>query len=507
VEVVCKIVHNLAKFPSDDIININYFMNKDELNQSNSQKNLYQGSYDVDYQNSMNSASNYATDVSNRILLSETPKYMNLGAPRERDEEDMEHHERNMQSLSGSSTGEKINSAFSALGFTPKKKATLLVAPKSKSTVSIMLARYLNLYFHGPHFKMTKSSGLESHTISSKIKWGVLVVFLAISVSSFLTQSVLYIKDYFTGRPDEVAVNLDQPLTGVAVNQAAYSGEQKGSDDGTTANGSSTGHKIGKAPQYRLNDSTHFPALSAQSFLVADLITGEYIKESQNIKNYPLASVSKLMTAVVAHEKMDPQSMAIVSRSSYNTYGTQGELLLGESIRVSDLMYPLLMESSNDGAEVLADAYGHDKFMVEMNKKAIALGMNDTYYNDPSGLDPKNVSTVEDQFKLAKYIYANSPVIFDLTRVRQFEILNHRWYNKNKTLNMPEFIGGKNGFIDESRQTTISLFDIQMAKGGKRKVAIVLLKSNDREGDVVKILSFLKKNGYYELNSTSTDGE
>ncbi len=493
----------------DDTIKINYFMN-DESNQSNSQKNLYQGSYDMDYQNSMNKASDSSTDVSNRILLSETPKYMNLGAPRERDEEDMAHHERNMKLLSGSDdvfgAGEKINSAFSALGFTPKKKATLLVAPKSKSAVSVLLARYLNLYFHGPHFKMTKSSGMETHTISSKIKWGVLVVFLAVSVASFLTQSVLYIKDYFSGHTDAVAVNVNQPIAAaLPASHATSSNENKGSDDGTNVNGSSTGVKIGKAPQYRLNDSTHFPALSSQSFLVADLVTGEYIKESQNIKNYPLASVSKLMTAVVTHEKMDPQSMAIVSRSSYNTFGTEGELLLGESIRVGDLMYPLLMESSNDGAEVLADAYGHDKFMVEMNKKAIALGMNDTYYNDPSGLDPKNVSTVEDQFKLAKYIYENIPVIFDLTRVRQFEILNHRWYNKNKTLNMPEFIGGKNGFIDESRQTTISLFDIQMAKGGKRKIAIILLKSNDREGDAVKILNFLKKNGYYELNATSTE--
>lgn len=475
----------------------------DELNQSNSQKNLYQGSYDMDYQNSMHNTSDSSSDLSNRILLSETPKYMNLGAPRDRDEEDLAHHENNMRSFSGS--GDKISSAFSALGFTPRKKATLLVTPKQKSSISVFLARYLNLYFHGPHFRMTKPSGLETHTISSKIKWGVLIVFLAISVSSFLTQSVLYIKDYFIEGDNNVATLNTTPIVNVPIAVNSPSDEQKGSDDGTVVNGSSSSQKIGKAPQYRLNDVTHFPVLSAKSFLVADLVTGEYIKESQNIGNYPLASVSKLMTALVTHEKIDPKSMAIVSRSSYNTYGTQGELLLGESIRVSDLMYPLLMESSNDGAEVLADSYGHDKFMSEMNKKAAALGMSDTYYNDPSGLDPKNVSTVEDQFKLAKYIFENAPVIFDLTRVRQFEILNHRWYNKNKTLNMPTFIGGKNGFIDESRQTTISLFDIQMAKGGKRKIAIILLKSNDREGDVVKILNFMKKNAYYELNATSTE--
>jgi D-alanyl-D-alanine carboxypeptidase len=484
----------------------------DELNPYNSEdtqdskKSLYQGNYDNDYRNSINHTADSSGDLSNRILLSETPKYMNLGAPRERDEDDVAHHEKSMRTLSGED--EKINSAFSSLGFTPRKKATLLVAPKQKSSITIFLARYLNLYFHGPHFRMSKTSGLETHTISSKIKWGVLIVFLAISVSSFLTQSVLYIKDYVTGGDKVAVLNTVQSTTSPNTSQTPFSGEQKGSDDGNLVNSSSSvGQKIGKAPQYRLNDANRFPALSAKSFLVADLVTGEYIKESQDVGNYPLASVSKLMTALVTHEKMDQKSMATVSRSSYNTYGTQGELLLGESIRVSDLMYPLLMESSNDGAEVLADAYGRDKFMVEMNKKAMSLGMNDTYYNDPSGLDPKNVSTVEDQFKLAKYIYESAPVIFDLTRVRQFEILNHRWYNKNKTLNMPAFIGGKNGFIDESRQTTVSLFDIQMAKGGKRKIAIVLLRTNDREGDVVKVLNFLKKNAYYELSSTSTEPE
>ena len=467
----------------------------DELNSQNSQKNIYQGNYDNDYKDGLKAAEDFEDDSFGEFL-NEEPKYMNLGAPRDRDEEDFFHHEKNMKSLfSGDS---KLT--FSSLGLTSKKSKAIMKAPKQPKSISMFFARYFNLHLHGPHFKLVKTDALGSDKFSTKIKWTMMTLFFAMSVVSFTAQSFIFIKNEILGGVSSAVVdsvsiqnsNLNTPAV------VARSTEDQGSDDGTDVNGSSTGLKIDRAPQYRLNDVGHFPALLAKSFLVADLKTGEVIKESQDTKAYPIASMSKLMTALIAHQKMDPKQMAIVSKSSYNTFGTQGELLLGESIRVSDLMYPLLMESSNDGAEVIADAYGHVDFMSEMNKKALSLGMNDTYYNDPSGLDAKNVSTVEDEFKLAKYIYEKAPVIFDMTRVRQFEIINHRWYNKNKILNINSFLGGKNGFIDESRQTTASLFDIQLAKGGKRIIAIVLLKTNDREGDIVKIINFLKKNGYYE---------
>lgn len=435
-------------------------------------KNIYQGNYDNDYKEGLKASEH----IDSEKKFCEEPCYMNLGAPRDRDEVDKAHHEKAMNSLFG-------NVNLSSLGLTSKKRKAVMKVPKQPGGISKFLARRLNLYLHGPHFKILKNNSVRDNTMSTKIKWSLAVIVVTISVASFATQSFLFIKDRLSN--NQMAV-VETPMV-------LGNSEQRGSDDeiATTS--------INKAPQYRLNDINHFPVILAKSYLVADLKTGEIIKESQDTKPYPLASMSKLMTALVAHEKMDSQQMAIVSRSSYNTFGTQGELLLGESIRISDLMYPLLMESSNDGAEVIADAYGHANFMTEMNKKAISLGMVDTYYNDPSGLDAKNVSTVDDQFKLVKYIYEKAPVIFDLTRVRQFEIINHRWYNKNKIMNIDSFLGGKNGFIDESRQTTASLFDIQLAKGGKRAIAIILLKTNDREGDVVKIINFLKKNAYYEI--------
>ncbi|MCF7865159.1 MAG: hypothetical protein K9M11_01480 [Candidatus Pacebacteria bacterium] len=361
-----------------------------------------------------------------------------------------------------------------------------------------------------PHFKLIPSGTIfEETSNSSLIKYGILALFIGISVTSFITQGVLTIKDVVFGPSASDVLLAEQNASNfqnqnssqtnrVLADSKSSQSEGYGSDD--SLNASST-----NINQYRLADEAAFPKLTSTSYLVADLLTGEIIYDKNEGLVAPIASVSKLMTAVIALENLDMQKIAVVSRDAYNTYGGEGELLLGEKIKLYDLMHPLLMESSNDGAEVLAEAYngGRDAFMVLMNKKAAELGMHNTYYEDPSGLNPKNVSSVEDLLKLGRFIYQKHPSIFDMTHVRQYSILKHTWFNKNRFLTYDTFIGGKNGYIDEAKKTTVSIFDVTMAKGGKRPVVIVLLKSDDREGDAVKLINFLKKNAYYEEASVS----
>lgn len=252
-------------------------------------------------------------------------------------------------------------------------------------------------------------------------------------------------------------------------------------------------------PQYSLLDKPAVPMLSSKAYLVADLQTGEVILEKNADAVHPLASVSKLMTALIVREQMDLQSIAIVSRDASSAYGGQGNLGLGEKIRLADLLFPLLMESSNDAAEVFADQYGHARFIEEMNKKAAEIGMVDTYYGDPSGLDPRNTASPRDLLKLARYIHQTDPQVYDMTRVKQFSIKGHAWKNANALLLTPGFAGGKNGYIDQSRQTTVSIFDVDMAKGGSRTVVVVVLRSENKNGDVSKLLNYLKKAAVFEV--------
>jgi serine-type D-Ala-D-Ala endopeptidase (penicillin-binding protein 7) len=358
------------------------------------------------------------------------------------------------------------------------------------------------------HFKLVSDGGgLKEASNITFAKYALLALFIGISVTSFLTQGVLTIKDMvFNSSPTDTQLNSqmanqnNQNSNKVLGNVEDSQNEPLGSDDGASQGGSSMSTSGLDQNQYRLANEASFPRLSSRSYLAADLQTGEIILEQNENLIAPIASVTKLMTAVIAEENMDMQKIAIVSRDSYNTYGAQGKLLLGEKIKVYDLMYPLLMESSNDAAEVLADAYekGNSAFMALMNKKAVELGMNDTYYEDPSGLNPKNVSSIHDLLKLGRYTYQKHPNLYSMTRVRQYAILKHTWFNQNRFLNYDTFLGGKNGYIDEAKKTTVSIFDVTMARGGKRPVVIVLLKSDDREGDAVKIINFLKKNAYYQ---------
>lgn len=346
---------------------------------------------------------------------------------------------------------------------------------------------------------MSKNHGIWAH-----IFWTAAIFVVGVSVTSFFVQGALTLKDtVFAGN---FAGNVDSSAAGnkIATN---VSDENRllGSDDedtmaGARAEAPNSADSSVSGTQYTLSGTDTLPRVTSDAYLAADLNTGEIIIESNEDLVAPIASVSKLMTALIAKEQMDLQKVVIVSRDAYNTYGYQGSLALGEKIRLYDLMYPLLMESSNDGAEVFADSYekGHDAFMAEMNKKAQALGMKDTYYEDPSGLNPKNVSSVEDLLKLARYVHKNQPELYDITRVRQYTILKHTWKNANRFLNYDTFLGGKNGFIDEAKKTTVSMFNVQMLRGGNRAVVIVLLKSDDREGDAVKIMNFLKRNAYFD---------
>ncbi len=248
---------------------------------------------------------------------------------------------------------------------------------------------------------------------------------------------------------------------------------------------------------YTNTDLVGAPKVSAKSYLVGDINTGEVIlsKDQENI--LPLASVSKLMTAVVASEIAKPDEVAFVSKRALLTYGQNGELRLKENIKITDLLYPLLLESSNDAAEVIAEHFGRDSFIRKMNVKAESLGMEGTYYEDPSGLSPNNKSTASDVFKLTGHIAKEHPDILKITIKRSFSNKKHNWSNISQFLGKDGYIGGKSGYTDAARQTVVSLFSLPLAEKSDRPVAITLLSSKDRKKDVESIVNYLKKNVYY----------
>lgn len=252
---------------------------------------------------------------------------------------------------------------------------------------------------------------------------------------------------------------------------------------------------------YFIKDPTKQPIIKAEAYLIGDLDTGEIILEKNKNQEFPIASVSKLMTAVISEEIQDEEEVAKISKKVLATYGENGNLRLNEKIKTGDLIYPLLLESSNDAAEALAEQSGRDIFIEKMNEKSKDLEMLSTSFSDPSGLSENNKSTVFDLFKFAKYLKSNKPDLLKITTKKSFSNKIHTWFNNSQFLNFEGYIGGKRGFIDESKQTALSIFSIPISESGMRNIGIIVLRSPDRYKDVSSILSYIKKNIYYGVES------
>ncbi|MFA6257782.1 MAG: CapA family protein [Candidatus Paceibacterota bacterium] len=253
-----------------------------------------------------------------------------------------------------------------------------------------------------------------------------------------------------------------------------------------------------KPKYYYINKDTNGgPKVSAKAFLVGDLNTGEVILSKNQDQKFPIASTSKLMTALVTSKLIKSNETTKITKNALATSGQNGELRLGEKIKISDLIYPLLLESSNDAAEALALYFGRNNFIAKMNQEASALQMTSTSYEDPSGLTPKNQSTASDMFKLAGYIAQEKSDLFKITTKSSYSTKTHSWSNISQFLKNDEYMGGKSGFTDEAKQTVVSLFNLPLSQTGSRPIVITLLQSSDRQNDVATILKYLKKNVYY----------
>jgi D-alanyl-D-alanine carboxypeptidase/poly-gamma-glutamate capsule biosynthesis protein CapA/YwtB (metallophosphatase superfamily) len=254
---------------------------------------------------------------------------------------------------------------------------------------------------------------------------------------------------------------------------------------------------IAAGPSYLIKKDTPLPKVSADAYLIGDLDSGSIILEKNPDTPYPIASVSKLMTALVSLTDYDQTGTVTATRQALATYGTNGGFYAGEKLPLSQLIYPLLMESSNDAATIISNYQSSHDFVAKMNQMAAKLGLANTGYVEPTGLSPENHSTVTDLFKLTSYIAANDPLIFHITTLPNYSYKNHTWYGISQFLHVPGFAGSKPGFIDEAKETNIGLFTLPLANKENKNLAIILLHSDDRYADTQKLLAYIKKNVYY----------
>jgi D-alanyl-D-alanine endopeptidase (penicillin-binding protein 7) len=238
------------------------------------------------------------------------------------------------------------------------------------------------------------------------------------------------------------------------------------------------------------------PHIETEHYLIADMENGAILAASDLDVAVPIASLTKLMTAVVTAEKLNLDSRVQVSSSTF-VASMIPRLQDRTSVSMYSLLQLLLVESSNEAAEVIASEYGKEDFVKEMNAKATQLGMLSTKFADPSGLSSENVSSLGDLFRLAQYIRTNRQFIFDITadgEVSTIPTANEfsDLVNFNDVEDLDNFIGGKVGETSAAGQTSVSLHTVKI-QGSDRTVAVILLGSAHRTDDVKLLLNFVEE--------------
>lgn len=245
--------------------------------------------------------------------------------------------------------------------------------------------------------------------------------------------------------------------------------------------------------------------VSAAGAYAQDLLNQTEFVAHNAAARWPIASITKLMTAVVAFEKIGAHKIVtMTATSTIGTEGLAGEFSEGEEVSVLDLVKAALVVSSNDAAAALAEFYFTDAFVAEMNRKAVSLGMVYTTFHDPIGLSPLNQATATDLAKLARYIFYTHPDIFIMSRQPEIIITDQKsgrqrtLRNINLLAGREDFIGGKTGYIDEAAAPSEQGAPLESSgKGGNllslfeyrgRPFLIVVFGADDRYVETERIL-------------------
>jgi hypothetical protein len=236
------------------------------------------------------------------------------------------------------------------------------------------------------------------------------------------------------------------------------------------------------------------PNIQASSFMYTDINNNFVFLKNNESQPVKAGSITKLMTALVATEYINIEKTTTVPQDALVETSVP-RLHTGMKIDIYQLLFPLLRESSNEAGETIAMSYGRNQFIKHMNEKAKAIGMTHTTFVDPTGVSEGNISTAEDIFMLAKYIYNNRSFIFNITSGK----VKTNTYGKsifsdlgtgNSLSDNESFFGGISDEKDLNNQSNLSVLEV---KNGSniRPIFFVSLISKNAKSDILNGLDYL----------------
>lgn len=235
--------------------------------------------------------------------------------------------------------------------------------------------------------------------------------------------------------------------------------------------------------------------LSAKSALVYDLTSNKTIYSKNPNERLPMASLTKIMTAVIALESKKTNDEYDVVQNDLVGEDSMG-LSTGEKLSLNELLYGLILTSGNDAAETLASNFsgGRGAFIKAMNDKTKSLGLSDTNFTNPTGLEGDGVqyTTAHDLLVITKYALSKFPTFNDVVSTFDYQIYansSHKaFFLENQTnllTSYPGVKGVKTGYTPEAGLCLVTYLDY---KG--HKIIGVILGSDNRRGEMIELLDY-----------------
>jgi len=242
------------------------------------------------------------------------------------------------------------------------------------------------------------------------------------------------------------------------------------------------------------------PAVTAESVLMYDLATQKTLYEKNSTMKLPMASITKIMTAIIALENKKQDDSYYVKEEYLVGENSMG-LTSGEVLTLNELLYGLILPSGNDAAETIAGNFptGRTGFIKAMNKKVEALGLKDTHFTNPSGLqgDGDQYTTAYDLLVLTEYALENKTFkkVAETVTYEIPETTEHKAYTIQNETNLltsyPGVKGVKTGYTPEAGLCLVTYLEYS-----EHKVIGVLLNSENRRQEMKELLDY----SLYSLN-------
>ncbi|MCX6719351.1 MAG: serine hydrolase, partial [Candidatus Taylorbacteria bacterium] len=201
------------------------------------------------------------------------------------------------------------------------------------------------------------------------------------------------------------------------------------------------------------------PSVTARAYLVGNVATGRVYFGENISRTLPVASMSKLVTAITAMDRIASSSIIEITIEEASTSPDASNLQPRERFTMNELLYPLLLDSSNVAAEAIASSSDRVAFKKAMAGYAWEIGMPSSYFADPSGIDPQNTASAMDVLGLAKYLFRFHSDILAITRICSFPVATttdhgaHVFKSIHPFVDDPRFIGGKTGRTSAAKET------------------------------------------------------